>query len=262
MGDMAMGSMTNLTGSTLKSADGKFTYTIADRSMARKAYPWCVTSTTTSYFLKPTVTKGATTSSYTEYEFLMDENYPLCKEVLTKKSKNAADIAKKCNTPFYSFMIAISDVCHTAIMSVNTIQMFSQEDKVRGWLGRCGIEGVCPRPAHIRAPSLLPTRHPPAPHPHTQAGANSTEMYCHAHKGHDTGVPLLKYLIKVCVGGFWGTGGEKGRGRGGQGRGRDGPGRGVVDTAQTKPSQGKPAERGRAVSSFQDQASQGGVKWH
>ncbi|PNW79841.1 hypothetical protein CHLRE_08g368850v5 [Chlamydomonas reinhardtii] len=157
MGDMAMGSMTNLTGSTLKSADGKFTYTIADRSMARKAYPWCVTSTTTSYFLKPTVTKGATTSSYTEYEFLMDENYPLCKEVLTKKSKNAADIAKKCNTPFYSFMIAISDVCHTAIMSVNTIQMFSQEDK---------------------------------------AGANSTEMYCHAHKGHDTGVPLLKYLIK------------------------------------------------------------------
>ena len=21
-------------------------------------------------------------------------------------------------------------------------------------------------------------------------------MYCHAHKGHDTGVPLLKYLIK------------------------------------------------------------------
>ncbi|KAG2445466.1 hypothetical protein HXX76_000084 [Chlamydomonas incerta] len=158
MGDMAMGSMTNLTGTTLTSADGKSTYTIADRSMARKAYPWCVTSTTTSYFLKPTVTKAAATSDYVEYAFLMDENYPLCKDVVSKKKKKSAtDIAKMCNTPFYSFMIAISDVCHQAIMSVNTVQMFAQEDK---------------------------------------ADATATEMYCHAHKGHDTGVPLLKYLIK------------------------------------------------------------------
>ncbi|KAG2428875.1 hypothetical protein HYH02_014198 [Chlamydomonas schloesseri] len=158
MGDMTMGSMTNLTGSTLMSADGKSSYTIADRSMARKAYPWCVTSTTTSYFLQPTVTKATSTSDYVEYAFRMDESYPLCKDVLTKKKKtSAADIAKKCNTPFYSIMIAISDVCHQAIMSVNTVQMFAQEDK---------------------------------------ADTVATEMYCHAHKGHDTGVPLLKYLIK------------------------------------------------------------------
>ncbi|KAG2445467.1 hypothetical protein HXX76_000085 [Chlamydomonas incerta] len=148
--------MTNLTGTAIATADKKSSYIVADRILARKAYPWCMTSTTTSYFLQPTVNKTMATKGYLEYSFEMDENYDFCKQLLTKK-KRAADIAKMCSTPFYSFMIAVSDECHEAIMSVLTVQMFAVED--------------------------VP-------------GKNATEMYCHAHKGHDTGVPLLKYLIK------------------------------------------------------------------
>ncbi|KAG2428874.1 hypothetical protein HYH02_014197 [Chlamydomonas schloesseri] len=154
---MTMGSMTNLTGTTIATSDKKSSYTIADRSMARKAYPWCKTSTTTSYFLQPTVKKTLATTSYIEYTFEMDENYDFCKQLLAKKKLSTAAIATMCNTPFYSFMIGVSDECHEAIMSVLTVQVFAMEDV---------------------------------------AGKNATEMYCHAHKGHDTGVPLLKYLIK------------------------------------------------------------------
>ena len=72
-----------------------------------------------------------------------------------------------------------------------------------------------------------------------QAGKNATEMYAHAHKGHDTGVPLLKYLIKVCGGlrGDWGEAGGAGvwwgaSGRGGSVAWRGGwGGVGVVDTS-------------------------------
>ncbi|PNH06192.1 hypothetical protein TSOC_007461 [Tetrabaena socialis] len=156
MGNMTMASMSNLTGTALTSADGKKKYIVASKSMARKAYPWCATATTTSYFLKPTISTVAATADYNEYAFKMDEDFGLCKEVLTKKGK-ATQVPTKCITPFYSFMIALSDECHHAIMSVNTVQMFAVQDV---------------------------------------ADAKPVEMYCHAHKGHDTGVPLLKYLIK------------------------------------------------------------------
>ncbi|PNW79839.1 hypothetical protein CHLRE_08g368800v5 [Chlamydomonas reinhardtii] len=154
---MTMGTMTNLTGTTIMTTDKKSSYIVADRSLARQAYPWCVTSTTTSYFLQPSVNKTLSTKDYIEYSFEMDENYDFCKQILAKKQKSAAAIARMCNTPFYSFMIAVSDECHEAIMSVLTVQMYA-------------VENV--------------------------AGKNATEMYAHAHKGHDTGVPLLKYLIK------------------------------------------------------------------
>ncbi|KAG2493291.1 hypothetical protein HYH03_008427 [Edaphochlamys debaryana] len=152
MGDMPMGSMTNLTGSVIPGTD----FISAERKLARKGYPWCATSKDTAYFLKPVVSMLANTPEYAEYAFNLVENYNLCKTILERKKKAGA-VSTQCAAPFYSFMIAVSDVCHEAIMSVKTVRMFSWEDK---------------------------------------PGVNATEMYAHSHKGHNTGVPLLKYLIK------------------------------------------------------------------
>ena len=71
---------------------------------------------------------GATSTS-TDYQFTMDEDFKLCNQTLIKKRK-AQDVPALCNTPFYSFMIALSEQCHEAIMSVLTVQMFVKEDKV------------------------------------------------------------------------------------------------------------------------------------
>lgn len=135
---MTMGTMTNLTGTTIMTTDKKSSYIVADRSLARQAYPWCVTSTTTSYFLQPSVNKTLSTKDYIEYSFEMDENYDFCKQILAKKQKSAAAIARMCNTPFYSFMIAVSDECHEAIMSVLTVQMYAVENVVSVAITRHG----------------------------------------------------------------------------------------------------------------------------
>ncbi|KAG2493292.1 hypothetical protein HYH03_008428 [Edaphochlamys debaryana] len=152
MGDMPMGSMSNLTGSPIPGTD----YVSADSKLARMGYPWCVTALPTAYFLDSKWETVTQTPKYNEYSFQLNEDWDLCKTLMTKRKKLKA-INKQCNTPFYSFMLAISMECHQAVMSVTSVRMYTQQN---------------------------------------MPGAPLNEMYAHAHKGHDTGVPLLKYLIK------------------------------------------------------------------
>ncbi len=130
MGDMSISSMDNLKGSPLALSNGNTTYMLATRDLARKGFPWCVTAVQTSYFLRPIIKIVNTSATYIDYEFKMDEDFGMCKDVLTRKGK-AADVAKQCSNPFYSFIIAVSTECHEAVMQVNTVQMFSKQDLVR-----------------------------------------------------------------------------------------------------------------------------------
>lgn len=70
-----------------------------------------------------------TTATGKQFVFAVNEDYRACLDFMERMGRTDTSL---CRSPFYSFMIAISEECHEAVMIVNTAQMVMRADQV-GW---------------------------------------------------------------------------------------------------------------------------------